>query len=80
MGYLGKSLRTNLDDASNIAAPCWGENYTMVSATCHDPIDFLHTPQGAVYSKPLEIEMGGTFFFKNIFKPEQVGCLRKERV
>lgn len=77
MGYLGKSLRTNLDDASNIAAACWSENYTMVSATCHDPEDFLHTPQGAFYSKPPEIEMGRKFL---IFKREQVGCLRKESV
>lgn len=67
MGYLEKSLRTNLDFASNIAATCWSEKHTTVSATCHNPLNFLHTLQGASHSEQPEIMMGQKFLTHNHF-------------
>lgn len=67
MGYLEKSLRTNLDFASNIAAACWSEKHTTVSATCHNPLDILHTLQGASHSEQPEIMMGQKFLTHNHF-------------
>lgn len=74
MGYLEKSLRTNLDFASNIAAACWSEKHTTVSATC---LHFLHTLQGASHSEQPEIMMGQRILTHNHFKARAGGLFKE---